>query len=66
MLAPAFAPLLVIVGLAMLAALGMWPFNALAAAAFGLVCFALAIVLVRITARMNGPEPPRHLVRARA
>jgi hypothetical protein len=59
-LAPAFAPLLVIVGLVALTLFGAWPFGLVAAVAVGLVCVALAIVLVRVAARLDGPEPPRH------
>jgi divalent metal cation (Fe/Co/Zn/Cd) transporter len=65
MLAPALTPFLVLVGLVALAAFGAWPFGPLAAAAVGLVCFALAIVLVRFAARLNGPEPPRRVTHAR-
>jgi uncharacterized membrane protein YqjE len=58
MLAPATIPLLSILALFVLIAIGAWPFGALAAVAVVALLLAIAVTLVRLTARMNGPEPP--------
>lgn len=60
MLAPALIPLLVVVGFFLLVAIGAWPFGALAGFVVIALMLASSIWLVRVTARMSGPEPPHH------